>query len=144
VSDNPYDAHQGPYDAHQASESQAYGEPYAEYPELSSEVRNWAMLTHLTSLLGLATGMFFLGPLVVWLLKKDEHPFIDEQGKESLNFQISMLIYEVVAALLLCVLVGFVLLPILVAVHVIFVIIASIKVSAGEDYRYPLTIRFLR
>src|SRR5689334_11748905 len=101
------------------------------------------MLAHLTSLLGLATGMFFLGPLVVWLLKKDEHPFIDEQGKESLNFQISMLIYEVVAALLLCVLVGIVLLPILLVIHVVLVIIASIKVSSGEDYRYPLTIRFL-
>jgi uncharacterized Tic20 family protein len=132
VSDNPYDA------------PQHFDEYGAEYPELSSSVRNWAMLTHLTSLIGLFTGFFFVGPLFVWLLKKDEHPFIDEQGKESLNFQISMLIYEVVAALLLCVLVGFVVLPVLLVVHVVLVIIASMKVSAGEDYRYPLTIRFLR
>lgn len=130
MSDNPYDAPQA--------------EPYAEYPELTPEVKNWAMLCHLTSLLGLMTGLFFLGPLVVWLLKKDEHPFIDEQGKESLNFQISMLIYEVVAAMTICVVIGFVLLPILIVLHVVFVILASVKVSSGFDYRYPLTIRFLR
>ncbi len=142
MSENPYDAPQG--NPNQNNPTQNYDEPYADYPELTSEVKNWAMLTHLTSLIGVFTGMFFLGPLVVWLLKKDAHPFIDEQGKESLNFQISMLIYEVVAALLICALVGIVLLPILVVVHVVYVIIASIKVSSGFDYRYPLTIRFLR
>jgi uncharacterized protein len=138
VSDDFREAPQGAYDAPQGYE------PYPHYPDLTPEVRNWAMLCHLTALLGLMTGLFFLGPLVVWLLKKDEHPFIDEQGKESLNFQISMLIYEVVAAMTICVVIGIVLLPILIVLHVVFVILASVKVSSGFDYRYPLTIRFLR
>jgi len=137
VSDDFREAPQGDYNAPQDYE------PYPYYPDLPSEVRNWAMLCHLTALIGLATGMFFVGPLVVWLLKKDEHPFIDEQGKESLNFQISMLIYEVVAALLICAVVGIVLLPVLLVVHVVFVVLASVKVSSGFGYRYPLTIRFL-
>ncbi len=138
MSDDFHEAPQGAYDAPQDYE------PYQQYPDLPADVRNWAMLCHLTALLGLmAVGMFFLGPLIVWLLKKDEHPFIDRQGKESLNFQISMLIYEVVAAVTICFVIGFVLLPILVLVHIIFVILASVKVSSGFDYRYPLTIRFL-
>ncbi len=137
MSDDFREMPQGAYDAPQDYE------PYPHYPDLTPEIRNWAMLCHLTALIGLATGMFFVGPLVVWLLKKDEHPFIDEQGKESLNFQISMLIYEVVAALLICAVVGIVLLPVLLVVHVVFVVLASVKVSSGFDYRYPLTIRFL-
>ena len=138
MSDDFREAPQGAYDAPQGYE------PYPQYPDLTPEVRNWAMLCHLTALLGLTTGLFFLGPLVVWLLKKDEHPFIDEQGKESLNFQISMLIYGLVAGILICVLIGFFLLAALVIVDVVLVILASIKVSSGFAYRYPLTIRFLR
>jgi uncharacterized Tic20 family protein len=129
VSDNPHDA--------------PHAEAYAEYPELTPEVKNWAMLCHLTALIGLVTLFFFVGPLVVWLLKRDEHPFIDEQGKEAVNFQLSMLIYKTVAALTCLFLVGFILLPALVVLDVILVIMASAKASSGISYRYPLTIRFL-
>lgn len=132
ASENPYQT------------SYNHGEP--EYdPPLTPEVTNWAMLCHLSALIGLALGgVMFLGPLIVWLLKRNDHPFIDEQGKESLNFQISMMIYGVVALALICVAIGFFLLPALAVLDIIFVIIASVKVSSGENYRYPLTIRLIR
>jgi uncharacterized Tic20 family protein len=113
-------------------------------PELTSEVKNWGMLCHLSALAGLLLGFaMFVGPLVIWLIKRNDHPFIDYHGKESLNFQISMLIYLILLLPTLCILIGFVLVPALVLANVIFVIIASIKASGGEAYRYPLTIRLV-
>ena len=92
-----------------------------------------------------------LGPLVVWLAKRDDSPEIDAHGKESLNFQISMLIYTaglaVVCFILMFVLVGFLLLPLFGVLHLlnlIFVIIASVKASEGKLYRYPMTIRLVK
>jgi hypothetical protein len=81
--------------------------------------------------------------LIVWLLKRGDSPEIDAHGKESLNFQISMLIYDAVAAILCIVLIG---IPILIALWIlntVFVIIASIRASEGKFYRYPFTIRFI-
>ena len=117
----------------------------SELPELTSDARNWAMLCHLSALAGLMVPgiAMFIGPLIIWLMKRDEHPFVDEHGKESLNFQISMLIYFVLLAPTLCILIGFVLLPALVLANVVFVVIASMKASNGETYRYPLTIRLI-
>ena len=103
------------------------------------------MLCHASALLGLFFHFFghLLGPLVVWLIKRDASPEIDANGKESLNFQISMLIYDVIAGILCIVLIG---IPILIALWIlntVLVIIASVKTSEGKFYRYPLTIRFL-
>ena len=111
----------------------------------SSEVRTWSVLCHASALLGLFFHFFghLLGPLIVWLIKRDLSPEIDANGKESLNFQISMLIYDIIAGILCLVLIG---IPILIALWImntVLVIIASIKTSHGEFYRYPLTIRFL-
>jgi uncharacterized protein len=120
--------------------------PPEEYlPELSSEVRTWGMLCHLSALAGLLVpGLaMFIGPLLIWLIKGKEHPFIDDQGKESLNFQISMLIYFVLSLVAICVLIGVVLAPVVFLANVILVIVASIKASGGEAYRYPLTIRLI-
>lgn len=120
-------------------------------PELASnaarisdnEARTWAMLCHLSALSMYFTGVGSIaGPLIVWLIKKDDHPLIDDQGKESLNFEISILIYTAVLAVpSFCFF--FVPLLVLAAIHVVFIIIASIRANAGEAYRYPLTIRFL-
>lgn len=109
------------------------------------DAKKWGMLCHLSALLGLVLVSFghILGPLLVWLLKRDDHHFIDEQGKESLNFQISMTIYFVVAGLLMFVLIGFFLILILAVANVILVIIASVEAYKGRGYRYPLTIRFI-
>jgi Uncharacterized protein conserved in bacteria len=85
-----------------------------------------------------------LGPLIVWLAKRDDSPEIDTHGKESLNFQISMLIYNVIAAVLCLVLIGFVILGILHILNLVLVIVASIQASEGKLYRYPLTIRLIK
>ena len=120
-------------------------QPSPPTPSTSSDVRMWSVLCHASALLGLF--FHFLGhlggPLIVWLMKRGDSPEIDAHGKESLNFQISMLIYDAVAAILCIVLIG---IPILIALWVlntVFVIIASVKASEGKFYRYPITIRFI-
>ncbi|HPS55890.1 MAG TPA: DUF4870 domain-containing protein, partial [Sedimentisphaerales bacterium] len=107
---------------------------------LSQDVVNMVTMAHLLGLIG------FVGPLVVWLLKKDEHKFINEQVKEILNYQISFMIYFF-ASCLLCIIrirIGFLIIPILMVLHIIFIIIASVKASEGKAYRYPIAIRFLK
>ena len=103
------------------------------------------MLCHAAALSGIflhAVG-HILGPLVVWLLKRAESAEIDAHGKESINFQLSMLIYNVIAAILCIILIGIPLLILLYILNIVFVIVASIKASEGTLYRYPMTIRFL-
>ena len=110
-----------------------------------SRDRAWVILCHLTALtlfLGVPFGNV-VGPLVIWLLKKAESAAVDAHGKEALNFQISMSIYTLVAGLSLFVIVGLVLLPLVLIANLVFIIIASIKASNGEFYRYPLTIRLI-
>jgi uncharacterized Tic20 family protein len=110
------------------------------------EARTWMVLCHASALAGcfLPAVAHIIGPLIIWLLKKD-------QGKESLNFQISMLIYTallgVVFFILMWVLIGFLLLPlfgVLYLLDIVLVIVASIKASEGKMYRYPLTIRLIK
>ena len=85
-----------------------------------------------------------IAPLVIWLIKKDESPFVDDQGRESLNFQISMSIYAIIALLLILVVIGVVLLIAVVIFDVIMVIIAAVRANTGERYRYPLCMRFVK
>ena len=117
-----------------------------EYPPLTSEVRNWAMLCHLIALLAAPLVGFghIVGPLVVWLLKREVHPFIDDQGKESLNFQISVSLYTLVLLPSLCIVIGFPLLIALGIADVILVIVAAIKASSGQTFRYPLCLRLVK
>lgn len=105
----------------------------------------WAMLCHLVSLLGLGSIPLanLLGPLILWLVKKDSHPFIDDQGKESLNFQITMMIIQFVAAATFCVGIGFILFPIVALYGIVMPIIAAVKSNKGERYRYPATLRLI-
>ncbi len=127
---------------------------------LSGEVRGWGIGSHLAGLgLGLvsAATLAFLGPLVIWLVKRDDHRFIDHHAKESLNFQLTVLLVLVSSILLTIPVVvigvltlGLALIPIgLLAVAAVIAwfvlpIIAAVKASNGEGYRYPLTIRFVR
>ena len=114
-------------------------------PVASPNTRTWIVLCHASALLGLFfhfLGHIF-GPLIVWLVKRGESTEIDAHGKESLNFQLSMLIYDAVAAILCLVLIGFPILILLWVLNTVFVIIASVKASEGQLYRYPFTIRFL-
>lgn len=86
----------------------------------------------------------FLIPFLIWLMKKDEYPLVDDQGKESLNFQISIGIYCIISVLLIIVFVGIILLLVVALFGIIQVIIASIKASNGEKYRYPLSLRIIK
>ena len=108
--------------------------------------RNWAMFCHLSALscfLGVPFGNV-LGTLILWLVKKDELPVVDVEGKEALNFQLSMTIYTMVAFMLCFFLIGFLLVfPIIIA-NLVLVIVAAIKASNGEHYEYPFTIRFIK
>jgi len=105
------------------------------------------MFCHLSAFAGLIGIPFgnIIGPLVLWLIKRDEIPFVDQEGKESLNFQISMTIYALVAGVLTFVFVGFFLLLAIMIVNIVCVIKAAIKANTGEGYyTYPLTIRFIK
>jgi hypothetical protein len=118
--------------------------------ENDPKARMWAMFCHLAAFAGVLPVVpgigCLLGPLVVWLIKKNEFPFVDEQGKEALNFQITMFIYGVVAGLLMLLCIGFILVLAVAAVDVVLVIMAAIKVNDGYHYRYPypLIIRFIK
>jgi hypothetical protein len=107
--------------------------------EVSKDARMWGMLCHL---LGLFT--CFVGPLIIWMLKKEEDPFIDNQGKEALNFQITMGIAWIVSALLTFICIGAILGVAVSIVDIIFCIIATVKANGGEAYRYPVSIRFVK
>ena len=107
--------------------------------EVSQDAKNMAMLCHL---LGLLTN--FIGPLVLWLVKKDDDPFIDRQGKEALNFQITVAIAGIVCIPLSFACIGLILLPVVGILDLVFSIVACVKSSKGEDYRYPVSIRLVK
>ena len=109
------------------------------------DARNWAMICHLSAL----SGYFIpfgnvLGPVIVWAIKKDEFAFVDEQGKEAINFQLSVTIAYIISLVLCLVLVGFLLLGIVAVYSLVMMVIASIKTNDGVDFRYPHVIRFLK
>jgi len=107
--------------------------------------RTWAMFCHLSAFAG-----FFIpfgniiGPLIIWLVKRPESLFVDFHGKESLNFQISITIYSIVASLLCFRVIGIPILFGLIIFEVVMIIIATLRANNGEEYRYPLTIRFIK
>ncbi len=118
--------------------------------EVNKDARMWAMICHLSALAGLVVPVIgcIIGPLIVWQIKKEEFPFVDEQGKEAVNFQISMLLYLLISAViwipLSFVCIG-VLIPVaIIIVDLVFLLIAAVKANDGYHYRYPLTIRFIK
>ena len=123
---------------------------------LPGDVRTWAMAAHLSApLIAVITGglLFFLGPLVVWLIKRDDHPFIAYHGREALNFNLTVLIAGFglfVAGTFIGFLtfgigaIPFVILLLVIAVGwLVLSIVAGVKASNGESYRYPLTLRLV-
>ena len=112
---------------------------------LSETERNWAMLCHLSAFVG----FFFpfgaiIGPLVCWLSKKDEYIWVDVNGKASLNFQLSMLLYIVLAIPLVFIVIGIPIIVMLGTLKIICIIIASVKAAKGEKFKYPITIPFIQ
>lgn len=108
--------------------------------------RTWATFCHLSSLvafIGIPFGNV-LGPLVIWLIKKNEMPLVNEEGRSALNFQISMTIYTLIAFILCFVAVGFLLIFPIIIINVVLIIMASVKTSNGEHFSYPCTIVFIK
>ncbi len=111
----------------------------------NEDAKLWAMLCHLTALAGSVFPVGnVLGPLICWLVKKDDDPFIDHHGKESLNFQITVTIAVAVCIPLMFVCIGFPLAAAVVVGALVFVIIAAIKANKGELYQYPYTLRIIK
>jgi len=121
-----------------------YSSGYDYYAPTKDE-RTWAMLCHLSAMsvyIGIPFGNI-LGPLVVWLLKRDESSFVNEHGKEAINFHISMSIYVFVAGLLCVILIGVPILFALIISSFVFMVIAAVRANDGNSYQYPMTMRFL-
>jgi uncharacterized Tic20 family protein len=125
--------------------------------QMSGEERNWAMAAHLCGLLWIVggTGLIFfpfgglvlfslLGPLIIWRTKGQSMPFVADQAKESLNFQITVLLLGLLFLVLALVLIGFVFLWILGVTNLVLVIIAAVQVSDGKPYRYPFCLRLVK
>ncbi len=112
--------------------------------EVNKDARMWAMICHLAGLAGILVPMIgnIVAPLIVWQIKKEEDPFIDEQGQEAVNFQISMSLYMVICIPLCFICVGAFLVPAVALFYLIFLLIAAVNANNGHHYRYPLTIRF--
>jgi len=120
-------------------------------PSVAGPGRSWEVACHLSALSGWLTGGvgWIAGPLIVWLLKKSELPGVDAHGKEALNFQISIFLYSIgmlLVAFLTCGLGGILLFPVAIVLglaQIVFTVIAGIKASNGELYRYPFTVRLV-
>jgi uncharacterized Tic20 family protein len=111
---------------------------------VTQEERSWGVLLHLSGLAGLVFPFGnLIAPLVLWLIRKDRSTFLDDQGREVLNFQIAFSIYLILSAILIFVLVGFVLLPVIVITGLVLMIIAAVRANEGTWYRYPLIFRVL-
>ena len=109
---------------------------------VSADDRSWGMIAHLSPLIaGALGGMSFLGPLIVWLVKKDQSPFIDDQGKEALNFQISIMLAVLICA---ATCIGIVLIPVIAVGAIVYSIIGGLEANKGVYYRYPYTWRLIK
>ncbi len=106
---------------------------------VSKEDKTLAMLAHL---LGIISG--FIGALIIWLVKKDESPFVADQAKEALNFQITVFIAFVIASALLVVVIGAILIPVIAIANPVLCILAGVKANEGQMYRYPFAIRLIK
>ncbi|MBL7214837.1 MAG: DUF4870 domain-containing protein [Phycisphaerae bacterium] len=121
--------------------------PPAASGELSKDAKMWGMLCHLSALAGFIGIPFgnILGPLILWLIKKDEMAFVDNQGKEALNFQISIVIYGLVIIPTICFPPLLILLALGIAItNIVFIVMASIAANKGQAYQYPCCIRFIK
>jgi len=115
------------------------GEAAGSGEAVPQQSRTMGMLAHL---LGLFTS--FVGPLAIWLVKKEEDPFVDDQGKEALNFQLTLVIGYVVSMFLSLICIGYFLAMAIWVIDIVFSIIACVKANSGVRYRYPICLRFIK
>lgn len=106
--------------------------------------RMWAVLCHLAGLLGFVLPLANIAaPFIIWSIYRDQYPFVADQGKEALNFQISLTIYVIASAILVLVAIGLLFLIVLGIFALVVMVLAALNASEGTAYRYPLTIRFI-
>ncbi|NMR24566.1 DUF4870 domain-containing protein [Pseudoalteromonas sp. NEC-BIFX-2020_015] len=111
----------------------------------TKDERMWAMLCHLSALTGFIVPMgSIIGPLIVWLIKKDEMPLVAEHGRKSLNFQITILIAYIVCLILMFAVIGVILLPLVAIFSFIMVIVGAIKTNDGKEFNYPLSLNLIK
>ena len=111
----------------------------------SQDERTWGMLSHLSAFAGFIVPLgFVIGPLVVWLIKRDQSAFVADQGKEALNFNLSVLLAFAVCGVLVLIFIGILLLAALFIFWLAMTIIAGIKASEGIRYRYPFALRMVK
>jgi len=114
-------------------------------PLFGMSENSYVALMHISQLAGfILPGLGFFVPLILWLINKDNNARVDANGKEIMNFIISMIIYAVISGVLVIILIGFVLLGLIVVLEIACAILAAISATNGGNYRYPLTIRFLK
>jgi uncharacterized Tic20 family protein len=114
-----------------------------EYPisTPTSDERTMGILSHI---LAIVPGIGILGPLVIWLIKKDESQFVGENAKESLNFQITVYVAAIISGILIAVAIGVLLLAAVYIMDLVLVIIATVKASENKIYRYPFNLRLIK
>ncbi len=117
----------------------AEGAPAGLVSAESPDAKTMAMLCHLLAML---TGLIV--PLIIWLIKKDDSPFVNQQGKEAVNFELTLLIGAVIGGVTACIFIGFIILAAVMVVNIVFGIMATIAVNKGLPYRYPVCIRFIK
>jgi len=111
----------------------------------SADEKQWALFAHLSALVGYIIPFgSIIGPLVIWQIKKNEMPFVDDQGKEALNFQITVAIIAIICLVLVLILIGILLLWALAIANLVFIIIAALAANNGQAYRYPFAFRFIK
>ena len=120
-----------------------YGGPPGQRPLPPDQERLWAMLAHLLSFVAAYLFLGFVAPLIVLLVFGQRSAYVRAHAVESLNFNLSWLLYAIVSVVLIFIGIGILLLLALGIAYVVLIVIASIRANAGEFYRYPLTIRFV-
>lgn len=111
-----------------------------------NQARQWAAIIHVSAIAGwVLPGLgWVLAPFVIWLIKRNDHEFIEDQGREAINFQITMVLAFIVGWILTFILIGVVVLVVVAIMAIVFPIIAAVKASDGIPYRYPYTLRLLK
>lgn len=145
---DPGDQNVNPYNPPKPEPQGEKPPPESKVVETDKDARTWGMMSHLSALLSaIMTGFLggFIGPLIIWLIKKDSSEFVNDQGKEALNFQLTLLIGYVIAYGITLVSCGFLFFVLFVPIilQIIFAIIAAIKANEGVYYRYPFNIRMI-
>ena len=112
---------------------------------VTREDRSWGVLLHLSGLAGFVFPFGnLIAPLVLWLIRRDRSSFLDDQGREALNFQIAFSIYTILSAVLILLLVGILLLPVVLISGIVLMVSAAIQANKGIPYRYPLIFRLVK